>query len=193
MRLFLASDVLFSQRVDPYISQVLVDHGIDGQSVEPSQFLPDDTWLNADTVGEHLGVAGAADTSNAGGVARPGTHGHGLIDVKVGDQTLAPAPATNRITANAATAFTVDFQNQGDNNEFDVPVTLVAVGDNGAGTPIKRTKQVGETFAGQQTSIPIRLGPTLPKNPVSIKVTIGKVLGEKTTTNNTLTYVVLFQ
>jgi len=76
MRDFLASDVLFSQRIDPYIKQVLVDNGIQGQDIIASQFLPNDTWLSPTTVGDRLGVAGAG--SSSGNTSCPSSCGHGL-------------------------------------------------------------------------------------------------------------------
>jgi hypothetical protein len=188
MRDFLASDVVISQRVDPYIVQVLNAHNIQGQTVLNSQFLPDDSWLQPDFVGSKLGVAGAASATSK--TPAPGTHGHGLVDVKVGTATLQPAPATNRITATAATAFTVDFQNQGQNNEFDV---IVRIAISGSGKTINVQKRVDQTNAGQPASTQIRLGTTPPIGvPVRVKVTIAPVPGESTTTNNTQTYVVIF-
>jgi hypothetical protein len=190
MRLFLASDVLFSQRVDPYVLQALDDHDIAGQTVQPSQFLPDDTWLDPDQVGNRLGVAGAGQTGGASSGTCPSTCGHGLVDVKVDSTTLSAAPANNRIAATAATAFTVDFQNQGQVDEFDVVVSMTVTPE--TGRPFTVNKRVDHTTAGQAASALIRLGRTPPSGPVRLKVTVGKVAGEKTLSNNSQEYVVTF-
>jgi hypothetical protein len=193
MRLFLASDVLFAQRIDPYILQVLGEHDISGQTVQASQFLPDDTWLDADSVGDRLGVAGATATGGAGSnTSCPGICGHGLVSVAVGGATLQPGTTPNRVTADATSAFTVTFQNQGTVDEYEVPVTLTATGS-GSGRPITSHKTVDTTKAGQTVSTSLRLGANPPANPVRIKVTIGKVAGEKTLDNNSQTYLVIFQ
>jgi hypothetical protein len=190
MRGFLASDVVYSQRVIPYIQEALDAHGIQGQTIAASQFLPDDSWLNPTTVGSRLGVAGADSGAGASRPASPGLHGHGLTDVKVGGVTLTPAPATNRVPASAATAFTVDFQNQGDNDEFDVTTKLAITG---AGNPINVQKRVDQTTSRQPASAQIRLGTAPPIGvPVRVKVTVAAVPGEKKTDNNTQTYVVIF-
>lgn len=188
MRDFLASDVVISQRVDPYILQVLNDHDIQGQTVLKSQFLPDDNWLGANFVGDKLGVAGAATATSK--TPTPGTHGHGLLDVKVGGTTLQPAPTTNRVALTSAGTITVDFQNQGQNPEFDVPVTVAITGTS---KPIDATKRVDQTMAGQKATTDVRLPSTPPAGAVvRMKVTIGKVPGEKTLSNNSQTYVVIF-
>ena len=61
MEIFLASDVIYSQRVAPLIQQTLAADGIHGLSTTPSRFLPNIGWLETDdravahqrTVGSH--------------------------------------------------------------------------------------------------------------------------------------------
>lgn len=88
-------------------------------------------------------------------------------------------------------AFTVTFQNQGERDEFDVTVRVAITA---AGTKtITALKRVDETKAGQSATTQIRLTTTPPLNrPVSVKVTVAAVPGEKTTSNNTQTYLVTF-
>ena len=50
MEIFLASDVIYSQRVAPLIQQTLADAGITGLSTAPSRFLPNIGWLEPATV-----------------------------------------------------------------------------------------------------------------------------------------------
>ena len=45
MQAFLASDVVYSQRVAPLIKQALDDNGIGGQTIATSSFLPNLGWL----------------------------------------------------------------------------------------------------------------------------------------------------
>ena len=50
MEIFLASDVVYSQRVVPLIQQTLAANGIHGLSTAPSRFLPNLGWLEPTTV-----------------------------------------------------------------------------------------------------------------------------------------------
>ena len=54
MEMFLASDVIYSQRVAPLIQQKLAADGIHGLSTASTQFLPNLGWLEPSTVEERL-------------------------------------------------------------------------------------------------------------------------------------------
>ena len=189
MQNFLASDVLWSQRVVPLISETLSDNEVTGQRIQSSKFLPALSWLDPSFVGNSLGAGGGGGTSK-GGPTAPGTHGHGLTSTSVGTLTLQPGGAVNRIPASGNPVFTVKFQNQGENDERDVPVTVSVTG---AGKPIKVRKTVDKTTAGQAASVDVPLGQSPPAGtPVQIQVVVGAVPGEKTTDNNKSTYTALF-
>jgi len=189
MQVFLASDVIWSQRVVPLISEGLAGNGVTGQTVQSSRFLPDIAWLDPSFVGSKLGGSGGGGTPNKGPVA-PGTHGHGLLSTSVGTLTLQPGSAVNRIPFSSNPTFTVKLQNQGQNDERDVGVT---VNMTGAGKPIKVRKTIAKTTAGQQAQVDIPLGQAPPVGtPVQITVTIAAVPGEGTTSNNTSTYTAIF-
>jgi hypothetical protein len=187
MQKFLASDVLYSQRVAPLIKQELDDNDITGQTIAGSKFLPNLGWLNPDTVAARIGGTASTGTKTA---TTPGPHGHGLVSVAVGDVTLQPQPAVNRIPAGSDTTFVVTFQNQGASDETNVKVTVRI---SGAGTPIVVNKTVPQTVAGANAEVEIPLGQSPPiGTPVTIKVTVNKVPGEEKTDNNTADYTALF-
>jgi hypothetical protein len=186
MQAFLASDVLWSQRVKPLIGETLDANGVTGQTTPVSTFLPDLGWLDPNTVGQRIGAQGATNTS---GPAAPGTHGHGLVSVSVGPTTLQPG-SVNRIPAASPPTFTVKLQNQGENDESNVTVSARI---SGAGSPISAKKIIPKTTAGQPSTVEI----TLPKRPpvgtpVTITVAVAPVKGEKTTDNNKQDYPALF-
>jgi hypothetical protein len=188
MQKFLASDVLWSQRVAPLIKEGLDDAEVTGQRIEPSRFLPDLTWLDPDTVAERLGAEGGGGGS-ARGPAAPGLHGHGITSTSVGSTTLQPG-TVNRIPASDNPTFTVAFQNQGENDESDVVVSLRI---SGAGSPISVRKRIDKTTAGQATETEIPLGRRPPVGtPVTITVAVAPVRGEKKTDNNRSEYPALF-
>lgn len=189
MQNFLASDVLWSQRVVPLISQTLSDNSVTGQDIQSSRFLPALSWLDPSFVAGRLGSSAGGGTTSGGPVA-PGTHGHGLTSVNVGTLTLQPGGAVNRIPASPTPVFTVKFQNQGQNDERDVVVTVSITG---AGRPTKVKKTVAKTTAGQPAQVDVPLTSAPPAGtPVQIEVAITPVPGEKTTSNNKQTYTALF-
>ena len=186
MEKFVGSDMLWSQRVAPLIKETLDDNDVTGQSVKVSRFLSDLAWLDPGSVADRLGAQGAAPTS---GAVAPGAHGHGLVSVAVGPTTLQPG-SVNRIPATTAPTFTVRFQNQGDNDERAVKVSLRVAG---AGRPITVTHVEPKTTAGQTVATEL----TLPRRPpigtpVSITVAVAPVRGEKTVDNNRQEYPALF-
>jgi hypothetical protein len=193
MRTLLASDVVYAKRVQPLIAQTLEDDGVGGQTIEPSRFLPTVAWLDPDTVAGRLGAdAAAPGSSNAqAGQPAPGLHGHGLQSVTVGDLTLQPGGQINRIPAGADLAFDVTFQNQGENDEQDVTVTVSV--QPRTGKAIVRRKRVQLTRAGEEASTSVGLGSAPPVGaPATVKVAVEKVPGEENTDNNTQSYVALF-
>lgn len=187
MQQFLTSDVIYSQRVIPFIKQALDSAGVGGQRIQPSQFFPSLEWLSPATVASRLNSA--APGGGTGGPIAPGTHGFGLLGVSVGTVTLQPGVA-NRIPASSGLAFNVKFGDQGQNDEVDVKVRVTVTG---AGRPIVVTKTIGQVKAGAQGTVSIPLGrtPTI-GTPATIKVEVVPVPGEKKTDNNSATYPAIF-
>ena len=191
MQQFLASDVIYDARVIPFVQEALDEREVGGQRLADSQFLPNLGWLAPDTVAERLEVSAGGGGSTADrGEPAPGLHGHGVVSVAVGDQTLEPGETANRIPAGADTAFTVTIANQGENEESDVNVRLRI---RGGGSPITAQKRVPKTTAGANTEVAIPLGEAPPiGEPVTIEVLVGKVPGEEKTDNNRQTYTAIF-
>jgi len=187
MQSFLSSDVIYSQRVIPFITQALDSKDIGGQTIEPSQFLPSLAWLSPQTVADRLGRSLGR---RPGGPVAPGLHGHGLTSTSVAGVALQPLPAVNRIPAGTGLTFDVKFQNQGDNDETDV---VVNVRISGAGKPITVHKTVNQTKAHSNAEVMIPLGTTPPiGQAVTIDVSISPVPGEKKTDNNRQSYAAIF-
>ncbi len=135
-------------------------------------------------------VHGAA----TGGTAS-GKHGSALGTVKAlpdGKTLTAGASASdNEITASTDLAFQVTVEDSGDFQEFNVGITLTI---QKSGKPIVKKKTIpvinaGETKTVTFTNIDIN---GLFGLPTTIKVDIEPVPGEKTTTNNSAEYKVIF-
>jgi hypothetical protein len=186
MEIFLASDVIYSQRVRPLIQQALNKNGIHDQTTPSSQFLPNLGWLSAAVVRARL--TGQASASSNGPIA-PGTHGHGLAGVSVGANALTPAPTLNRVSGGSSPTFTVMVANQGTNDETNVKVDVGVVG---GGKQQSQSRVIPKTTAGSTTNVDIPV-PGVPLGVATrVTVTIEPVPGEVTTSNNTGTYTVVF-
>jgi hypothetical protein len=191
MQSFLASDVVYSQRVAPGIKDALDGNGVKGQQISGSQFMRDISWLSPDTVAGALGRQAAAGTGTSGTPA-PGLHGHGLVSTSVGATTLQPeAPGVvNRVPASANVAFTVKFANQGDNDESNVKVSLRVVG---GGRNISETKTISQTKSKTESTVTIPLGQAPPVGQATtVTVQVARVPGEKNIENNRSSYTVIF-
>jgi hypothetical protein len=189
MQAFLASDVLYQARTAPLIKAALDDAEIGGQKIASSQFLPGIEWLSEQTIATQLDqqLTGGGDRNT--GEPAPGLHGTGIESVTVGETRLQP-DAPNRIPASEDTAFVVSFTNQGENDEFDVKVTLTVEGGD---KPIKVSRTVDTVAKGQTAEASLALGQKPPTgSAVTVKVTVAKVPGEQKTDNNTAEYDVLF-
>ena len=190
MQVFLASDTLYQARAAPLIKHALDDAEIGGQSIATSRFLPGIEWLSEQTVASQLGQQiSSTSADRKSGTPAPGLHGTGLESTSIGDTALQP-DAPNRVQAGADTPIVVKFTNQGENDEFDVKVT---VSIEGGDKPIKVSRTVDTIAKGQTAEASLTLGKAPPVGEaVTVKVTVAKVPGEQKTDNNTASYDVLF-
>ena len=191
MQAFLASDVIYDARVRPFIGEVLEEREIGGQEIGDTQFVPNLTWLDPETIADRLGAAGggAGGGGAAGGDPAPGLHGHGLESVAVGDLTLTP-DGTNRIPAGPDLTFDVTVANQGENEESDVPVTVTI---SGSGDELTARKRITTTEAGGTATVSIPLAEAPPiGTAVTIEVAVARVPGEETADNNSQEYSAIF-
>jgi hypothetical protein len=189
MQAFLASDVIYAERVVPLITQTLASQNIDDQTVSSSRFLPDLGWLDQQTVTQRM--IGNSGGTTASGAPKPGTHGHGLLYVSVGGTMLAQNNAVNQIKLTPAPTFTLDVANQGQNDETGVVVELKVEG--AAGTKDLITSKTINTKA--MTSSLVTMGLTgTPPTGVTVKLVaqIEPVPGEKDLSNNSLSFLAAF-
>ena len=129
MRAFDASDVLYDARVSPFIKAALDEAGIGGQrSVDP-QFLRDISWVSPAFVASQARQAALhrhrATETRRRTTSRPAPActAPASTPPPTAASTLSPT-ASNRLTYVKGQPFLVAFTNQGDNDEFNVKVTL---------------------------------------------------------------------
>jgi hypothetical protein len=192
MQQFLSSDVIYDARVIPGIQEALDEKGVTGQDIQDSQFMPSLEWLDPEVVADRLGAEGGG---GGGGTSSrepaPGLHGHGLVSVKVGDLTLQPGETANRIPAGSNLSFEVEFQNQGENEERNVPVRIRIRGSGIKTISAVRRVEQTEPGANATASIPLSQAPPI-GTPVTIEAVVAKVPGEEKTDNNRQTYTAIF-
>jgi hypothetical protein len=187
MELFLASDVLFSQRVVPLIQQTLASNGIHGLSTSSSRFLPNVGWLEPSTTLSR--IAGQAASSTQTGQTVTGNHGSALKGVSVGTNTLAPEPTLNHISGGGSPTFTVMVENSGEFNETNVKVDITVTA---SGKQFKASHVINKTEPGKTVNVEIPVT-GIPIGVASkIQVNIEGVPGENDLENNKGTYLAIF-
>jgi hypothetical protein len=190
MEQFLASDVIYSQRTAPSISEALSDANVTGQRVTTSRFLPNLGWLNPNAIADRLGSVRAGGGKGANPKPAPGLHGHSLDSVSSGTTTLQPGTVTNTLPARPAPSFTVKLTNGGDSDETEVPVTIAV---DVKGKVITKKKTIALTKSKQAATVTIPLGVSPPSGAATLTVTVGIVPGETKKDNNKQTYTILFR
>ena len=185
MELFLASDVVYSQRVAPLIQETLDSNGI-RLSTQGSRSLPNLGWLETSSVVERL-----TGQSKSGGSASvtPGTHGSALIGTAVGTNTLQPEPTLNHIAGGGSPTFTVTVENTGESAESNVKVEVDVTA---AGKSVKASHVINSTQPGSKVNVEIPVSGISVGVASKIQVEVASVPGETNSENNKSTYLAIF-
>jgi hypothetical protein len=186
MELFLASDVLYSQRVAPLIQQTLTSNGIQGLSTTATRFLPNLGWLTPATALSRITGHGTGGSST--GLA-PGTHGSALIGVAVAANSLSPEPALNHIAGGGSPTFTVTMENTGTNPETDVKVDVTVTA---GGKQFKDSHVINSTQPGTKSNVEILVAGVPVGVAAKIEAYVEPVPGETNAENNKNTYLAIF-
>jgi len=186
MEIFLASDVLYSQRVAPLVQQTLAANGITGLTTEPTRFLPNLTWLEPASVLSHM--TGQASASSTTGLA-PGSHGSALLGVSVGTTALQPEPALNHIGGGANPTFTAMVEDSGENPETDVKVDVTVTA---AGKQYKASKVINSTQPGSKYNAEVNVVGVPQGVAAKVEAYVEPVPGETDLENNKATYLAIF-
>lgn len=183
MENFLASDVIYSQRVAPLLEQTLKANGLGGQAVAGSRFLPNTGWLEASTVKSRI-----AGQSSSGPVT-PGTHGSALIGVSVGETTLEAEPAVNHLAGGSTPTFTATVEDSGESAQAGVKVEVTV---NAQGKQLKATRSINSIQPGTKETVDIPVE-NVPQGVESkVEVYVLPVPGETDLENNKASYLAIF-
>jgi hypothetical protein len=187
MEVFLASDVIYSQRAAPLIGETLAAAGIQGLSLAGNRFLPNLGWLDPTTTLAR--ITGQPAGSGQSGQAVTGNHGSALKGVSVGANTLAPEPTLNKISGGGSPTFAVQVENSGEFNETEVKVDITVTA---GGKKYKATHAIDKTEPGKTVNVEIPVT-GMPTGAASkIEVNIEGVPGENDLENNKNTYIAIF-
>lgn len=187
MEMFLASDVIYSQRVAPLIEQTLKAGGAEGQSVASSRFLPNIGWLEPNTALSR--VTGQSASSAQGGQPVTGNHGSALKGVSVGATTLEPEPTLNHISGGSSPTFTVQVENSGEFPETNVKVDVTVTA---GGKQFTASHAIEKTEPGKTVNVNIPVTGVSLGVASKIEVKIEAVPGENDLENNKGTFLAIF-
>lgn len=186
MEIFLASDVIWSQRVAPLIDEALSAGGAGGTKAQVSRFLPDLGWLDAETVAERI----SGKASSTGGAVGAGTHGDQLLGVTVGETALEAEPTVNQITGGANPTFTVSVEDSGENTETNVKVSVTVV--NG-GRKVAASHTIDRIEAGKTLNVDIPVAGVPLGVTSKVVAKVAAVPGEENLENNEASYLATFE
>ncbi len=184
MQMFLASDVIYSQRALPELQREFAERDIN-ERFRRSQSLPDLGWLDPETVDTRLSRIGSTERA-----ATPGLHGTGIVSVTAKPSgTVLSEDGVNRIAATDDLTFEVEVQNQGEAEETDIPVSVTI--QNGRRLNLEQT--ISRIAAGDSQTVTIPITPAPTTGAVSeVTVQVTAVPGERVRDNNRATFQVVF-
>jgi hypothetical protein len=186
MEIFLASDVIYSQRVVPLIQEALAADGVHGLATTASRFLPNLGWLEPNTVQARL-TGQQSGASNSG--AASGTHGSSLTGVSVGSTALEPEPTINHISGGGSPTFTVNVENTGSNPESNVKVDVTVTA---SGKQFKASHVINSTQPGSKVNVEIPVSGIPLGVAAKVEAFVEPVAGETNAENNKATYLAIF-
>jgi hypothetical protein len=185
MEIFLASDVIYSQRVVPFIQETLASAGITGLSTAPSSFLPNIGWLEADTVAARL----AGESSSQSAQTLSGHHGSALVGVSAGGKELEAEPAINHVSGAGTPTLTATVENAG---EFTEPNVKVDATVTAGGKQYKGTGVIPKTEPGKRTNVEIPVTGVPLGQAAKIEVQVEPVPGETNHEGTKGTFLAIF-
>lgn len=183
-----AADVVWADLFKSAADTELQRQGIAGVTVPASNLLAGNDLGSSRTWTPILQRISGAST---GGATATGLHGMGLVAVKAlpAGTLLTPGTETT-IVAKTDLGFEVTVEDTGDNQEVQVNVTLTVLQ---SPTPIVKKAVIDQINPGEQKTLTFtNLGPVQFATKTSIKVEVTPVPGEKSTTNNSAEYPVIF-
>jgi len=185
MEIFLASDVLFSQRIIPYVQEELSRKNLSGPAISSTPFLPNLGWLEPQTLTAR--VTGKGSTS--GESSESGTHGSALLGVSVGTNKLAPEPEVNHVKSGANPTFTVAVENDGSATSKEVKVEVNVTAE---GKKLTASRLINSLSPESKVNVEIPVSGVPLGAGAKVETYIQPLPGETEVENNKASYLVVF-
>jgi hypothetical protein len=186
-RRLLASDVIWTDSFQEPAKVVLDDEGIEGLTVQSSQFVTTDDLVRQSSLAAiWQRIQGAAT-----GGTTTGLHGSGIAYVKAlpSGQLLSTTTETT-IKVTDELKFEVGVEDTGESQEVRIKVTLTIPKQPDS---IVKTAIIPIIDQGETKAVTFTVGALVPfGEQTSVKVDVDPVPGETNTTNNTAEYPVIF-
>ncbi|HUA12024.1 MAG TPA: hypothetical protein VMA83_08470 [Solirubrobacteraceae bacterium] len=185
MELFLASDVLFSQRIVPYISETLAANDLTGPTITSKTFLPNIGWLEPSVATERITGQGSSTSS----ATEEGTHGSALLGVSVGANALEPEPTLNHVSGGTNPTFTVEVENDGSAAESEVRVNVAVTAED---KKFSASRTINSLQPESKVNVEIPVDGVPLGVGAKVEVEVQPVPGETETENNKGVYLAVF-
>jgi len=188
----LASDVVWDDSFKDPSKQVLRDQGVGDVRVPDSNFVQDPDFFTVAGLGAVVTRLRGANVSPTAG----GLHGTNVVSTKALPKGIELSTSQRLpVPASTSLGFAVTVEDAGDSDEVHIPVTLTIT--NGTTTkPIVKTQPIAFIDKKQQTTVTFRniqLDSTFfGSQSTTVKVLVKPVPNEKTITNNSAEYPVIF-
>jgi hypothetical protein len=193
MENFLASDVIYSQRVAPLIEQTLASAGIHGANTASTRFVTNIGWLEPSSA--QARISGQATGASPSAQPVTGNHGSALKGVSVGGNTLVAESAEsaesglNHISGGSNPTFTVQVENSGEFQETNVKVDVTVTA---GGKQYSASNVIEKTEPGKTTSVQVPVTGVPLGVASKIEVYVEGVPGENDLENNKGKYLAIF-
>jgi hypothetical protein len=186
MQLLLLSDVAYEEFFVSRASTVLKERNIEGLSVPGTDFVGDSALASQAKVKEILVTLKNSDSLRS-------VRGVALVKVvALPSEKVIEKDARYNLTATDQLSFAVTVENQGNEIETDVPVTLQLNSESGT-QPQLQTVKIAELKPKEQKTVSITgLNPTEYGAEAVLEVEVGPVPDEKLLDNNSLLSYVIF-
>ncbi len=186
MELFLASDVIYSERVVPLIQQALSANSASSLPTAASRFLPNLGWLETNAVSTRLtGQSTQTSTATTGG-----HHGSILTGVSVANNTLAPEPTLNHLSGGSSPTFTVQVEDDGEFTESNVKVNVVVTA---SGRQVKGSSTIEKTEPGKISNSEVKLSGVPTGVAAKVEAEVAMVPGEVSREGTKKSYLAIFE
>ena len=185
-----ASDVIWDDGFKDPSAQELRRQDLRGIQVPDSNFIPNPD-LGASRAMSNIWQRVRGQATSGGTTTTPtGSHGHGLVSVKVVGGAQLDPNVLNKIVATTDLSFEVVFENSGDSTETGIEVELTIQKET---QPLTRTQRVDLTEPGEEARVVFRnVGPVPFVQRTTLQVNVKPVPGEQNTANNSAEYPVIF-